>query len=56
MVCINDRDEEAAETAGVASIKLNHLLGGVPHASVWLPGERARSGNGKAPAAFIPGA
>ena len=52
MVCITDHDFEAADAAGVASIKLNHLLSGTPAKCVCLPGQRARHGNGKAPPAF----
>ena len=54
MVGVNDNDEEAADTAGVTSIRYERLLSGMPHEYVCLPGQRTRRGNGKAPAAFVP--
>jgi hypothetical protein len=52
MVCVHDRDEEAADAAGVASITLAALLSGTPHEHVCMPGQRAHRRNGKAPASF----
>ena len=54
MVSVNEDDEDAADAAGVASIRYERLLSGMPHEGVCLPGQRARRGNGKAPAAFVP--
>ena len=54
MVGVSDKDEDAADAAGIASIRHDRLLSGMPHEYVCLPGQRTRCGNGKAPAAFVP--
>jgi hypothetical protein len=50
-VCANERDEEAAEAASMASIRIEQLLGMSPFDFVRLPGKGPRHGP-KAPAAF----